>query len=152
MDISDFLFSANALADFPAHDKSRLLNDLSARAASELKLDTSLLASEILKREGLGSTGIGEGVAIPHAQIPSLAKPFGILARLSRPIDFDAIDSKPVDVVFFLLLPGTSQGKQLNALAAVARKLRDKEILHAIRHADSNAALYRAVMCEPGMR
>ena len=66
-----------------------------------------------------------EGVAIPHARIPNLKKPFGILARLRKPIDFDAIDSQPIDLVFFLLLPATSNGEQLNALACVARKFRE---------------------------
>jgi PTS system nitrogen regulatory IIA component len=146
MDIKDFLSPAEVLVDFPAQDKSHLLSDLSARAASLLKLDANIVSREILKREELGSTGIGEGIAIPHARMAHLEGPFGILARLKRPIDFDAIDSQPIDIVFFLLLPGTSQGNQLHALAAVARKLRDKKTLHALRSANSNSALYGAVV------
>jgi Phosphoenolpyruvate-dependent sugar phosphotransferase system, EIIA 2 len=83
------------------------------------------IAAEILKREELGSTGTGGGVAIPHARIQELNEPFGIFARLNRPIDFQAIDTRPVDLVFLLLLPGDPVGEQLKALATVARKLRD---------------------------
>jgi PTS system nitrogen regulatory IIA component len=137
------------MVDVQASDKSRLLNDLSMRAASALKLDHDIVAGEILKREELGSTGIGGGVALPHARIQGLKGPFGILARLRRPLEFEAIDGQPVDVVFFLLLPGTSHGEQLNALAAVARRLRDKKIIRELRGVPNAAALYRAVVPDP---
>ena len=149
MDIKDFLSPAEVMVDVQASDKSRLLNDLSMRAASALRLDHDVVAGEILKREKLGSTGIGEGVAIPHARIPSLKGPFGILARLKRPLEFEAIDGQPVDVVFFLLLPGASHGEQLNALAAVARKLRDKNTIREFRGVSNAAALYRAMVPDP---
>jgi PTS system nitrogen regulatory IIA component len=149
MEIKSFLSPAEALADHPGQDKSSLLEELSSRAASALKLDTHFIASEILKRESLGSTGIGQGVAIPHARIAGLTRPFGIICRLRKPIEFDAIDGEAVDLVFFLLLPGAAQGEQLNTLAAVARKLRDKDSLHALRKANSNAALYEAVLSDP---
>jgi PTS system nitrogen regulatory IIA component len=89
---------------------------------------------------------MGEGVAIPHSRIAGLNRPYGILARLRKPIAFDAIDGAPVDVVFFLLLPEGSHGEQLNALAAVARKLRDKSTVKEIRNASSSATLYSSII------
>jgi PTS system nitrogen regulatory IIA component len=149
MEIKDFLSPTDAIVDFPAQDKSGLLEELSSRAASALKLDAGVIAGEILKREALGSTGIGDGVAIPHARIAGLSRPFGILCRVRRAIEFDSIDGKPVDLVFFLLLPGTAQSEQLNTLATAARKLRDKDSLHALRKATSAATLYQAVLSNP---
>jgi nitrogen PTS system EIIA component len=144
MEIKDFLSPDDALIKVRAPDKSRLLQDLAARAASALGLDPNPVAIEILKREALGSTGTGDGVAIPHARIPDLKKPFGTLVRLKHAIDFDAIDGQPVDIVFLLLLP-QSQGDPLNALASVARKLRDPEAVRRIRNAADDAELYRAI-------
>ena len=106
------------------------------------------IATEVIKREALGSTGMGEGVAIPHARLRELKKPFGVLARLKQPIDFYAIDGKPVDLVFLLLLPVASQGEQLNALAFVARTLRKTELLRDLRRADSSDELYQAMTGE----
>ncbi len=111
MDIKDFLAPANVIVDMRATDKEQLLRELSQRAAAALGLDAGPVTAEILKREELGSTGMGEGIAIPHARIPNLEKPFGILARLKKVIDFAAIDEKPVDLVFLLLLPDAAEGR-----------------------------------------
>jgi PTS system nitrogen regulatory IIA component len=83
----------------------------------------------------LVSTGIGNGVSIPHARLREIKKPFGLLARLKQPLDYQAIDGEPVDIVFMLLLPAFSQLEQLNALAVVARKLRDEAVLKRARSA-----------------
>ena len=85
------------------------------------------VSEQITKREELGSTGVGNGVALPHARLRGLKVPFGLLARLRQGIDFAAIDDQPVDIVFLLLLPETADGAQLNALACVARAMRDPE-------------------------
>src|SRR5215831_15754100 len=143
MEIKDFLSPDDTLIKVRAPDKTRLLQDLAARAAAALNLDANLVSVELLKREALGSTGTGEGVAIPHARIPDLRKPYGTLVRLKHAIDFDAIDGQPVDLVFLLLLP-QSQGDPLNALASVARKLRDPEAVRRLRNAADDAELYRA--------
>jgi PTS system nitrogen regulatory IIA component len=148
MEIRDFLSPDNALINVRAPDKTRLLQDLAARAATALNLDANLVSVELLKREALGSTGTGDGVAIPHARIPDVKKPFGMLVRLRHTIDFDAIDGKPVDIVFLLLLP-QSQGDPLNALASVARKLRDPEAVRLIRNAADDAELYDAIEAGP---
>jgi len=149
MEIKEFLLPADALIKARGVDKTRLLQELAARAASALNLDAGLISFELLKREGLGSTGTGGGVAIPHARIPGLKKPFGTLVRLKHAIDFDAIDGKPVDIVFLLLLPAQS-GDPLNALACVARKLRDPQAVQRLRSAVDDEELYRAIEWGPG--
>jgi PTS system nitrogen regulatory IIA component len=145
MQISDFLSQANVLPNVRAADKDRLLLDLSKRAASACQLNPVLVIDEITKRERLGSTGMGDGIAIPHARIEGLSKPFGVFARLTRSIDFAAIDGEPVDIVFFLLLPTKAQGEQLTALASVARKLRDSEVISSLRGAADGSEIYRVV-------
>ena len=100
---------------------------------------------EIAKREELGSTGVGNGVALPHARLTSLKTPFALLARLRHPIDFDAIDGEPVDIVVLLLLPEVDDSAKGNALACVARALRDAETLRKIRSAPDREALFRVV-------
>ena len=135
MEIREFLSPNDVMVDVRASDKVTLLRDLSTRAALEVALDTAFVADEVVRREQLGSTGVGSGVAIPHARIPGLNRPFGILARLRKGLDFAAIDGKPVDIVFLLLLPGSPASAQLNSLAAVARQLRKPSVAQSIRMA-----------------
>jgi PTS system nitrogen regulatory IIA component len=122
-----------------------LLKELCTRAAATLKMEAESISSEILKREGLGSTGIGGGVAIPHARIKGLGKPHGVLVRLREPMDFDAVDGQRVDLVFLLLLPAAPAGEQLTALAAVARRLRDPRCVRELRRAADADTLFRAM-------
>jgi len=149
MHIADFLSPDAVLCDVRVSDRDRLLKDLTARAAKALQLDAAPLAEAIVQRERLGSTGMGSGIAIPHARIAGLSKPFGILARLKRGIDFAAIDGEPVDLVFLLLLPTAPHGEQLPALASVARKLRDPQVTAKLRGAADSAEVYRTIMAEP---
>jgi PTS system nitrogen regulatory IIA component len=148
MDIKDFLSPDHALIDIRASDKAALLHDLSSRAALALNLAADRIAAELLKREELGTTGTGGGIALPHARMPEVTRPFGMLVRLKRPMDFDAIDSKPVDIVFLLLLPAAPEGDQFQALASVARKLRDPNSLQRLRGAADASKLYRAIVQE----
>jgi PTS system nitrogen regulatory IIA component len=148
MNISDFLSPDDTLVGIRATEKIGLLNDLCARAAATLKVDAERISSEILKREHLGSTGVGGGVAIPHARIQDVSKPFGVFVRLIKAIDFDAIDGQPVDIVFLLLLPAARKEEQLNILASVARKLRNPTTMESIRRASDSAAMYRAITAD----
>jgi PTS system nitrogen regulatory IIA component len=119
MDIKEFLALSDTLIDVRASDKTRLLQELTRRAATILDLPAERISTEILKREELGSTGTGGGVALPHARIQGLNRSFGILARLNKPIDFEAIDGRPVDLVFLLLLPANpaeNQSRRLHRL------------------------------------
>ena len=145
MKIKDFLSASDVAIDVRANAKASLLRELAARAASALDLSEDAVATEIEKRDELGSTGIGGGVCIPHARFRNVKKAFGLMVRLKQPIEFDAIDGQPVDIVFLLILPAASQLDQLNALAAVARKLRDREVVGKLRSATSGAEFYRAV-------
>jgi len=145
MNIKAFLSPSDVTIGVEARDKSTLLKNLSSRAAGTLGLAADTVTTQIERRDELGSTGIGGGVSIPHARLREVRKPFGVLARLKEPIDFEAIDGQPVDIVFLLLLPAASQLEQLKALAAVARKLRDPEVLRKLREAPSTAAFYAAV-------
>jgi PTS system nitrogen regulatory IIA component len=145
MNISDFLSPSDVTLDVRANEKSRLLRQLSIEIAAKARLNADAVAVEIAKREELGSTGVGNGVALPHARLRELKTPFGLLARLRHAIDFDAIDGEPVDIVVLLLLPDSSNSTKGNALACVARALREPETLRQIRSADDSEALYRAV-------
>src|SRR5215831_17355599 len=135
MHIKEFLSPADTNVEVRAPDKTHLLQELSRQAAASLDLPARQISAEILKREALGSTGTGGGVAIPHARIQGLTKAFGIFARLN----------KAVDLVFLLLLPANPVGEQLKALAAVARKLRDPACLRELRSASGSAGLYDAM-------
>jgi len=145
MKIKDFLTASNVAIDVPASDKTALLKELAARAAACLNLPVDMLSTEIERRDELGSTGIGGGVCLPHARLRQVKKPFGLFVRLKSPIEFDAIDGRPVDLVFLLMLPASSQLEQLNALAAVARRLRDPVVLQKLRDAATSGDLYTAV-------
>ena len=146
MKIAEFIRPENVIIDLAATSKSRVLHAMCAQASQALGLSESLILQAVLGREKLGSTGIGEGIAIPHTRIPGVAAPFGMLARLSKPIDFDAIDEAPVDIVFLLLMPGESGKDNLNVLACVARQLRSQEVLKNIRNAASADELYKAAI------
>jgi nitrogen PTS system EIIA component len=149
MDIKEFLAPSDVFIGIRGSNKTQVLEDLCRRAASTLKVDANRITTDILKREELGSTGVGGGVAIPHARIVDVKRPFGLLARLKSVTEFDAIDSQPVDLVFLLLLPTAPAGEQLNALALVARRLRDADITRDARRATDPSGLYAAVVQSP---
>jgi nitrogen PTS system EIIA component len=148
MKVSDFLSSADVITDVAFADKQKLLEDLARRAAAIVDVQPALILSELVKREQLGSTGMGGGVAIPHARFHQVAKPFGMLVRLKRPIAFDAVDDQPVDTIVLLLLPDAPNGERLGALACIARKLRDPAIMAALRRARDGAEIYRTLAAD----
>lgn len=145
MQVADFLQPGDVLVDLDAQSKLSALQLLSRRAATALGVSEQAIFDPLYAREKLGSTGLGEGAAIPHTRVAGLEKPFGLLARLMKPIDFDAIDEIPVDILFLLLLPAAGGKDHLNVLAAVARQLRSPDMLKKLRHADRADALYVAI-------
>jgi len=145
MKVADFLSPAGTIVETRGLDKSRLLSELAERAARTVGLDPQPVIAGILAREELGSTGMGGGIAIPHARLPGVDRPVGLLARLKRPIDFAAIDGAPVDVVFLLLLSDRPNDEQLSALACAARALRNPKTLARLRQTETAAELYAAV-------
>ncbi|WP_026605832.1 PTS sugar transporter subunit IIA [Methylocapsa acidiphila] len=148
MDLADLIDPSRVVFAARATNKEQLLRDLAGRAAAQLNLDAQVISDALLAREDLGSTGLGEGFALPHARIPGLDRFFGMFARLNRPIHFESIDGKPVDLVFLLLIPATAGGEHLAALAAVSRHLRDREFAASLRKAASSAALC-GLICDP---
>lgn len=117
--------------------KAVLLADLARRAAALTGQDAAKLTAALSAREALGSTGFGGGIAVPHARVDGLGVVFGFLARLDRPVAFDAIDNKPVDLVFLLLSPSGANAEHLATLAAISRRLRDPAVAGALRVATS---------------
>lgn len=145
MQVSEFLRPEDVVIDFVASSKLKALQFLSKRSWEVLGLPEHDIFDPLHAREKLGSTGIGEGVAIPHCKVAGLRRPFGMLVRLARPIDFEAIDEIPVDIVFMLLIPADAGKDHLNLLAAVARQLRSPEILKKLRQAGSAEACWAVV-------
>jgi nitrogen PTS system EIIA component len=148
MKIADFLSPNDLMIDVAAANKQKLLSALARKAGSIFDVQPALVLAELQKREGLGSTGVGGGVALPHARFHQVGKPTGVLARLRKPIDFEAVDGEPVDIVFLLLLPEAPDGEQLGALASIARKLRKPEITAALREAHDGPQMYRTLASE----
>ena len=107
--------------------KKQILQEVAAKAAELCEQSERAILDILQQREKLGSTGVGNGIAIPHGKLPKLGKLFGLFARLERPVDFDALDGQPVDLVFLLLAPEAAGADHLKALARVARLLRDPE-------------------------
>jgi PTS system nitrogen regulatory IIA component len=120
--------------------KKQVLHEMSSVMAKALGLDARLVHEAVLERERLGSTGVGEGVAIPHARIESLSRPVAGFARLLEPADFEAIDERPADLIFMLLAP-TDSGAHLRALARAARVFRQERIRTALRQAQTSEAV-----------
>ncbi|WAT17185.1 PTS sugar transporter subunit IIA [Aurantiacibacter sp. MUD11] len=125
-----------------AESKDDILETLSRVFAEAWSLDPVLVQEHLEEREKLGSTGFGRGVAIPHARLPELGRPIAAMLKLERPVDFDAADGLPVDLVFGLLSPANSGATHLHALAAISRLARDERVHDALSDAPDDEALY----------
>ncbi|HEY0571264.1 MAG TPA: PTS IIA-like nitrogen regulatory protein PtsN [Enterovirga sp.] len=152
MPLLDFLSPEAIVPALKAHSKKQALHDLAAQAAGLVGRDEREIFETLLQRERLGSTGIGEGIAIPHGKLPKLDRLFGLFARLEKPVDFEAIDGAPVDMLFLLLAPEGAGADHLKALARVARMLREPGIHERIRAARDANALYAVLNHEPAPR
>ena len=142
MKIADFLDPADVIR-LASPDKIHLLRVLSRHAAGQLDLDPAAVNRSLSEREALGSTGVGSGVALPHARLGNVRHPFGIFAALARPLEFGAVDDQPVDLVFLLLLPADVPENQLRCLACVARRFKEPGLLAILRAEPEPARLYR---------
>ena len=143
MDVTDLIGPQHVIAATQASDKPQLLRELSERAGRILGTESQTILDALRSREMLGSTGVGQGVALPHARIGGLSNFFGLFARMERPIAFEAIDELPVDLVFLLLMPERAGANHLAALACVSRRLRDGDVATRLRAAKSTLELYR---------
>ena len=145
--LSDFISPDSVIASLKAKSKKQLLQDLSVRAARLTGLSERDIFDVLLQRERLGSTGLGHGIAIPHGKVSGLKRIVGIFARLAEPVDFDAVDGDPVDIVFLLLAPEGAGADHLKALARISRLLREGSAVEKLRASKDAAALY-AVLTE----
>jgi nitrogen PTS system EIIA component len=142
MEIADLVKPDHVVANLRATSKKQALQDLARRAATITGQPERAIFSVLMKRERLGTTGVGNGIAIPHGKLPTLDRLYGVFARLEHPIDFDSIDDRPVDLIFLLLAPESSGADHLKALARVSRLLRDKGACEKLRGTDDPEALY----------
>jgi PTS system nitrogen regulatory IIA component len=145
----DLLQPANVWADFTADSKKQVLTDLAARAAQHLGIGEHDIFNVLWEREKLGTTGVGAGIAIPHGRIEGLTAVTGFFARLATPLSFEAIDHRPVDLVFLLLAPQDAGADHLHALATVSRQLRDPRLCEAVRTAKDAATIYNLMTTPP---
>ena len=146
MQLSDFIDFDAINTRLSGGNKRSLLQQLSNIAAQRLGVDAAEIHSSVTEREQLGSTGFGQGVAIPHGKIEGLTRIYGLFARLAEPIDYKAIDGRPVDLVFLLLSPVNAGAEHLKALAAISRVTRNEPTLEKMRGARSRDALAAVLM------
>ena len=142
MEIADLISPASVVANLRVGSKKQALQDLAKRAAETTGLPERAIFEVLLERERLGTTGVGNGIAIPHGKLPGLRRLYGLFARLETPIDFDAVDEQPVDLIFLLLAPEAAGADHLKALARVSRLLRDRAVCEKLRGADQADAMY----------
>ncbi|MEO1424409.1 MAG: PTS IIA-like nitrogen regulatory protein PtsN [Pseudomonadota bacterium] len=148
MELTQIIRSDAVRARFRTSSKKKLLLDMAelAEEVYDLRADPTFEAMQ--QRESLGPTGVGGGVAIPHARLPELDRIVGLFATLEKPVDFDAVDGRPVDLVFVLLAPEQAGAEHLRALARVSRTLRDRTVCEKLRSTEDAAALF-AILTEP---
>jgi PTS system nitrogen regulatory IIA component len=146
--LTDLVAPNAVIAALKVNSKKQAIQELAAKAAQLTGQGERAIFEVLLQREKLGSTGVGNGIAIPHGKLPKLDKLFGLFARLDRPIDFEALDGQPVDLVFLLLAPETAGADHLKALARVARLLRDPDVARKLRESRDIEALYAVLMLE----
>jgi len=142
MELADILTEGSVLVCAGVRNKTELLNQIATRAAEITGQDRGEIESALLGREALGSTGLGNGIAVPHGKIAGLQKVAAIFARCIEPVDFDAVDDQPVDLAIALLAPMGSGADHLKALARVARLLRTEWIVERLRATDNPGELY----------
>lgn len=149
MEIMDLISPDAVIASLRATSKKQALQELAGKAADLTGLEERRIFDVLLERERLGTTGVGNGIAIPHGKLPELTRLYGIFARLDKPIDFDSIDDEPVDLIFLLLAPESAGADHLKALARVSRLLRDRTICSKLRGCDTADGLYAVLTQAP---
>jgi nitrogen PTS system EIIA component len=142
MPLTDLVAPNAIIPALKVNGKKQAIQELAARAAKLTGQNERTIAETLLQREKLGSTGVGNGIAIPHCKLAKLDKLFGLFARLDRPVDFESLDGQPVDLIFLLLAPEGAGADHLKALAKVARLLREAEVVTKLRETQDADALY----------
>jgi len=142
MEIVDLLGPEAVIGQLKVTSKKQALQELAQRAARLTGIHERTVFDVLIERERLGTTGIGHGIAIPHGKLAGLDRVYGVFAKLERPVDFDAIDNQPVDLIFLLLAPANCGTDHLKALAKVSRMLRDRILCEKMRGSTSCDANY----------
>jgi len=148
MEITELISPEAVVPHLKPASKKQLLQELANRAAALTGLPERRIFETLVERERLGTTGMGQGIAIPHGRLADIEKITGLFARLDQPIDYDAVDDEPVDLVFLLLAPEGAGADHLKALARVSRLLRNPAICEKLRAASTPAAVY-SLLTEP---
>lgn len=149
MDLSDLIETSAILPALKANSKKQLLQSLAEKAASVTGIAEREIFDTILQRERLGSTGVGNGIAIPHGKLAAVNKITGVFARLDAPVDFESLDDQPVDLVFLLLAPEGAGADHLKALSRIARVLRNTDTAAKIRGTRDAAAIHALLSESP---
>ena len=140
--LADFVTRDRVLLELKASSKRQLFQDLAAAVERASGVDQAVALAALVQREKLGTTGIGDGAAVPHARLKGLPGLLGFFARLAKPVDYDSLDDVPVDLVFLLVAPEDENAEQLKALARVARLLRDPALTARLRHEDDPSVVH----------
>jgi len=146
MDLSDLIKPDAVVPSLKANSKKQAIQALAEKAAAITGREEREVFETLVEREKLGSTGVGSGIAIPHGKLDGLDHIFGLFARLSKPIDFEAVDDQPVDLIFLLLAPEGAGADHLKALARVARLLREPGMAGKLRASTDKSALYSVLI------
>ena len=143
MEVNEIITPSRTYIDLDGSSKKRVLEQAAEFIALQSpELDSNELFDNLILREKLGSTAIGKGIAIPHCRITHCTKVLGSLIRLNHPVDFDAVDNEPVDLLFILLVPEDSTEEHLQALGQIATRFNNKELASSLRSAEGNQSLY----------
>ena len=148
MTLTDLVAPQAVIPSLKVNNKKQALQEIAAKAAAISERPERDIFDVLMQREKLGSTAIGNGIAIPHGKLAKLNRLVGMFARLDRPIDFESLDGQPVDLIFLLLAPEGAGADHLKALARIARMLRDHELANKLRDARDAEAIY-AVLAMP---
>ena len=149
MPLTDLVASNAVIPALKVNNKKQVIQSLAARAAELTGQSERGILEVLMQREKLGSTAVGSGVAIPHGKLAKLNRVFGLFARLAKPVDFEAMDSQPVDLIFLLLAPEGAGADHLKALARVARLLRDPDVARKLRDSADADAIYAVLAVQP---
>ena len=149
MPLTDLVAPNAIIPALKVNGKKQAIQELATRAAKVTGQSERVIFETLIQREKLGSTGVGNGIAIPHGKLPKLENLVGLFARLERPIDFEALDGQPVDLIFLLLAPEAAGADHLKALARVARLLRQPEIVTRLRETREADTLHAVLASSP---
>src|SRR5688500_13542053 len=150
VEMADIISPDSVVLDLKAgSSKRQVLKELATQAAALVDIDPQRLLEALMERERLGTTGIGHGIAIPHARLAELNRLVGLFARLDHPVDFESLDDQPSDLIFLLLAPDSADADSLKALARISRVLRDPALRQRLRQERDRAAVYRMLTQKP---